>query len=301
MTLAVPTELMGQSERRELSEEVKHASRLVLVDTDARVVRGLTYEREALRISVETGTIGFAVDHQMRTRGAVINGNGSLEFLPPTRLERDHLRRLKGDTVLRKTFSSVVLVFGDSTRQQLERFSQGPGFGSDVREPWEQALPRLGSNGLVNDPVMVKTYGERRTSDWCWAYFDVTDGDPLMYYHVPFAEEEVHLSEYIDSDAAEIVSSFHRAADYSLPESERFNAARFLRVDRVTIDGTFSDQTFKSDYCSRRARRLHSDRTSRTNDGSHSISNATSRLIPSSHVRGGRSVGIAWMMERSSG
>jgi hypothetical protein len=72
----------------------------------------------------------------------------------------------------------------------------------------------------------------------------------MTYYYLPFAEEEVRLSEYVnplvDIEVEEIVSSFHRGADYDRAESERFNAARFLRVDRVTIDGTFSDQTFKS-------------------------------------------------------
>lgn len=250
LSVVVAVVVPAQTARLSLEDEIRRASRLTLIDTDARVVRDVTIEREALRVNIPEGTMGFLVDHQLRTRGVVLAGKGEFTFLPPTDMERANLRRLKGDTVLRKAFTSVVCLFGDSTRNELERFSQGPGFGSEVRRPLEKALTRLGKKGVVDDPVMVKTFAEGRTMDWFWAYFDVDDGEPMKYRYTPFGEEETQLTEFVnplvDIEVEEIVSSFHRHADYDTPESERYNAAQFLRIDRVTIDGTFSDQTFKS-------------------------------------------------------
>ncbi len=247
---AVVLLVQAQDDPPSLESDIHRASRLTLVDTDARVVHDVTIEREALHISVKKGTMGFLVDHQRRTRGVVLVGTGEFTFLPPTDLERANLRRLKGDTVLRRSFSSVVCLFADSTRNELERFSQGPGFRSEIQPPLEKAFARLGKKDGVDDPVMIKTFAEGRTMDWFWAYFDVDEGEPMKYVYMPFGEEEVRLTEFVnplvDIETEEIVSSFHRRADYDLPESERFNAAQFLRIDRVTIDGTFSDQTFKS-------------------------------------------------------
>jgi hypothetical protein len=85
----------------------------------ARVTQ-LVLKRDAGQFTFGDGTFYLLTPIGGRTMGAVFVGHGVFKFAPPTAIEQDRLARFQKTRTLEVPFSSVVLLFADSTPAELE-------------------------------------------------------------------------------------------------------------------------------------------------------------------------------------
>ena len=91
-------------------------------------VASLMLERDAGILVLEEGVLALCKPVNGRVCAALFVGRGAFSFTPPDEVERGQLQRFYGVRALRETFTSLVLVFADSTLDELRavaRFAAG--------------------------------------------------------------------------------------------------------------------------------------------------------------------------------
>jgi hypothetical protein len=105
-------------------DPVYAALRLARPQGDALAVKGLTLERDVFRFRFESGSFTFLAPVEGKSYGAVFVGHGSYELRPASEGERTHLALLareKGLETLTDGFDSLVLLFTDSTAEEIRK------------------------------------------------------------------------------------------------------------------------------------------------------------------------------------
>ena len=83
-------------------------------------VSNLTLRRDAGRFTLQAGRLQLLTAVGGRTVGAVFRGKGVFSFVPANRIERERLRRLEKADSLEAPFTELLLVFADSTLEELD-------------------------------------------------------------------------------------------------------------------------------------------------------------------------------------
>ncbi len=132
-----------------------------------------------------------------RTVAAVFLGEGVFSFSPPTRIEQERLARFHKTRTLEAPFSSVVLLFADSTVAELEsKLAFGPGqTSSDSRQRFKEGIDHLADDDSKSfDPDLMAAFLNGESSDLFYAHIDRKSGGPLMFMLNPHEVEGVTLS-----------------------------------------------------------------------------------------------------------
>ncbi len=161
----------------------------------ARVTR-LGFERDAGRFTLEEGELWLATPVNGRVCSAVFVGRGSFALTPPTPGEREQVRRTYGTTSVERTFSTLVLVMGDSTLAQFERsLVFGPGRGSKLAAKTLTECIRY-----VSDPKttaikasLAKPFLEGRATGYFFSLIESVGADRLFFEIDPQRTEDVTL------------------------------------------------------------------------------------------------------------
>src|SRR6266850_7658278 len=82
-------------------------------------VRNLVLRRGGAEIVLSQGTLYLLSPVGGRTVGAVFRGAGRITLNPPHPAEQQALRRLVGSDALNDSLDEVILIFSDSTANQL--------------------------------------------------------------------------------------------------------------------------------------------------------------------------------------
>jgi peptidase M1-like protein len=155
----------------------------------------VSFERDGGRFTLEEGVLRLFTPIEGRVCGLVFSGKGHFALTPPTAIERDQLRRFYGTTSLDRAFHTLVLVFADSTREQLTRglawhstrgvtalsvaLQESFKYMSDDKEKWL-------------DAGVARPFLEGRRSDYFFAQIDGT-GERLFFEVDPHVVEAVTL------------------------------------------------------------------------------------------------------------
>ena len=126
----MPSWLFRLERRADPTYEQRYEELRELQAAPNRVARvtGLVLKRDAGQFTFADGTFYLLTPIGGRTMGAVFVGRGSFAFAPPTATEQDRLVRFQKTRTLDAPFSSVVLLFADSTLAELEsKLTFGPG------------------------------------------------------------------------------------------------------------------------------------------------------------------------------
>src|SRR4051812_4997926 len=112
-------------------------------------VTGLVLTRDVAQFRFENGKFYILTPVGGRTVGAVFLGTGRMLFNPPSRIEQERLARFQKTKSLDAPFSSVVMLFTDSTLAELEaKLTFGPGQPpGEVRDRYKAALDNLVEEG----------------------------------------------------------------------------------------------------------------------------------------------------------
>jgi len=144
-------------------------------------IHNVVLARDAGTLTLGDGSLYLIADVGGRTVGAVYRGTGRFGFAPGSPIERAELRRAAGDDSLEDSVSDAVLLFSDSTTDQLLHFgSSVRPVPSDVGADFRNTCKGLeGKNEGALDPDVMEPMlnGDRdglflarlklaRTGDW---------------------------------------------------------------------------------------------------------------------------------------
>jgi hypothetical protein len=161
-------------------------------------VSGLVIKRDAGQFTFENGKFYLLTPIGGRTMGAVFLGTGRMAFNPPSRIEQERLARFQKAKSLDAPFSSVVLLFADSTLAELEaKLTFGPGQPPEqVRQRFKASLDNLIDDDSKSlDPDLMSAFLNGESSGLFYAEVNRTNGgSPLMFMINPSEVESVSLS-----------------------------------------------------------------------------------------------------------
>lgn len=208
-------------------------------------VRDLTLQREAARFELAEGRIQLLEPVRGRVIGAVWEGKGRMSYAPPDRIEAEQVRRFFKQDTLSAPIRGLVLLFTDSTAQEL---SSRLSFAAAPAMPRASALTRealdyLGDEGgayLPADLMRDVLNGESR--GLFLAHVVRENGDPVMVEVNPSQREGVMLFTSADGKRRDLVSASRSpgAASVSWRGERRGDVQVRRHVMQVALPGTGS-------------------------------------------------------------
>src|SRR5216117_105960 len=122
----VPARLFGQNAASDVHspaatylERYQEISNLAPLPGRVAEVNHLVLSRDVGRLILERGTLYLLTPVGGRTVAALFRGEGRFGFAPDTPAERAELQRFAGSPVLEDTLTEAILIFSDSTAEQL--------------------------------------------------------------------------------------------------------------------------------------------------------------------------------------
>lgn len=187
----------AQQVGQESHERVFDALREIAPRTDrVASVRDLVLRRDVAELRLEQGTLYLLTPVADRTVGAVFVGDASVSFTPPLPIERGHMQRVLGDSVLDVPISAVVFVFADSTLAEIERqvtFSEGGVERVASRELDDALEYLLDEEESSVDGTLMSALLNEDSNGFFFAYFRPRRGERLIFKVDPYLVENVLL------------------------------------------------------------------------------------------------------------
>src|SRR2546426_6480252 len=122
----VPARLLGQNSASDghspaatYLERYQQVSNLARLPGRVAEVSPLVLSRDVGRLPLERGPLYLLTPAGGRTVGALFRGEGRFSFAPDPPAERAELQRFAGSPALEDTLTEAILVFSDSTVDQL--------------------------------------------------------------------------------------------------------------------------------------------------------------------------------------
>jgi hypothetical protein len=202
----------------------------------AAVVTGLTLQRDAARFTLDTGTMYLLPPVSGRVVGAVFVGQGTFAFSAPTAVEADQVERYLKHRELAEAFRALVLVFGDSTLEELAGHATfGPqGWNTRAGDALDDAMAYLKSPDSDGyDPDLLRTLLNGRANGLFYAHV-VRRGEPIMFVLNPYEAEGVQLlrrAKVRGERISEVIAQFP-AAD---PDGRRVRRGPGERVGEAAV------------------------------------------------------------------
>ena len=215
-------------------------------------VHDLVLQRDAGELDLASGQLVMLSPVNGRTVAVAFHGQGLFRFRPPTHIEQGRLREFRNVTSLSQPFTDLVLLFCDSTLQELQAaVSFGPGAPfDDVDKRVREMLSYLGkTDDRSLDPDVLRPLLNRETNHLFYAHMARGGDDPLMFMIDPYETESVRLlvrarhSGY--TRVSEVVCQFPPGGD-TLPESLPSQRVREGRVAHYRIE-SWLPQTLSGD------------------------------------------------------
>lgn len=206
-------------------------------------VEKLVLRRDVAEFRLEQGSLVLLTSVAGRTVGAAFVGAGTLSLVPPLAIERAHLRRVLGDSVLDTPITAAVFLFADSTPAELERavaFGDGS-VPADVRRRVGDALEFLiDGRERRADPTLMTALLNSAPNGYFAAYVKRQRGEGVMIRLDPHEIEEVMLLRRgrLTDQRVETVCQFQRARDLQDSVAAVDEQPLPLRLDAYRIEAT---------------------------------------------------------------
>jgi hypothetical protein len=210
-------------------------------------VRGLVLRRDVMELRLDSGAVHLLTPVAGRTVGVWFAGTGRVSFVPPLEVERAHLRRVLGDSVVSGPITSAVLIFADSTLAELERsltFTSGAAAaGGNVRDALAYIIE---DRDRYVDPALMTALLNGTANGFFAAYVKRTRGEDVLIEIDPTQAEEVFLFRRgrLPGQRVETVCQFQRAEDLRTGVAVKNEQPEPLQLDSYEIDATI-DGTYK--------------------------------------------------------
>ncbi|HTM56845.1 MAG TPA: M1 family aminopeptidase, partial [Candidatus Udaeobacter sp.] len=181
---------------------------------------------------------------------AVFTGKGTFVFTPATEIERDELQRAYGTRTLRRPFTSLVLLFSDTTLAELNALAQFSrrDAGAGARESIRDALSYLivPASRFVR-PRILKPLLDPVGGGLFYAHLTTAAG-PLFFMIDPAQRENVQLLRrpvddhvgLITLHRQEVVCQFRAGADSAGDRSATGDLRPSVEITHYDLDASFN-------------------------------------------------------------
>jgi len=106
-------------------------------------VRGTQFNRGAIQISLDAGTIAFTEDVVGHVTGAFFEGDGEVLLVPPDQAERSSMALFTGAAILEERFVSGYFRFNDDTFNELQATLRPADNAQDFVSQWNPTAKNL--------------------------------------------------------------------------------------------------------------------------------------------------------------
>jgi peptidase M1-like protein len=219
---------------------IEELNRLRPIAESGFSVRNVTLIRESGTFTLTDGQVWPLTAVNGRTVGAVWRGNGRMQFVVPTPVERERMRHFLDTETLDATIKELVLFFTDGTLAELRRGAtaatgSGPGDASDRIARARDYLKTY--KDRTWEPSFVEPVLNGRVNGYFFALVDRDRGEEVVFQLDPEAAEAVSLSVKSRAMGADVdpepVAQF---AAPSRPAPARDARRRQVEVERYVMD-----------------------------------------------------------------
>ncbi|MGH7533367.1 MAG: M1 family aminopeptidase, partial [Gemmatimonadales bacterium] len=158
-------------------------------------VHGLTLSRGGATITLDSGVVEPLSPVNGRVIGVIFAGAGHLRAVPSTAIERAQLKAHQGSDTLDEPFGGAVLLFADSTRQEIAAHSTPAAASAHMdRSLIGDVLDILGwIDRNEYDPDFLGPILNAETSGFFYGYLKMDQGQPLALRYDPDVTESTKL------------------------------------------------------------------------------------------------------------
>ena len=176
-------------------ERYLEITRLAPVPGQVADVNNLVLVRDAGRLTFGRGKLYLLSPVGGRTVGAVFRGEGRFTFTPGLPAEQARLRRFADSTVLDGPITEAVLLFADSTPEQIRALTFGPGeIPGEVADRARDLVNSLkGEKEGSFDGSVIGPLLNGETNGLFAARVTRSRGDPVLFLYDPSVAEAVQL------------------------------------------------------------------------------------------------------------
>lgn len=214
----------------------------------AYAVNNLTLRREGATFELRSGEVYFLAPVEGRTTGAVFVGDGELSIVPPTEVEKNHLKIFANDATFKEQFTQLVIRFTDKTFDEIKGSPNASpatarsqaGRARDLFRDNQQLMrKRLRDNRELR--ALMDVYSPERPGFFN-AFVEGRRYNKLVYVYDPLGiqevtPEEVVLFSYGETDGG-FWTAFHEAAEYKNGTATSAEDARLIDIVQHEIDGS---------------------------------------------------------------
>lgn len=176
-------------------ERYREVMRLGSSGAESANIDHLVLTRDAGQLTFEHGMLYLLTPIAGRTMGAVFQGQGRFTFAPPVPVEQAELQRFAGSPELDDTFTEAILIFSDSTADQLRGLALRPaepsGNLADRVHDLLHSLEGDKEGSLSSDVIGPLLNGE--PTGFFLARVQWTNGGAVLFEINPDASEAVQL------------------------------------------------------------------------------------------------------------
>jgi hypothetical protein len=184
-------------------------------------VKNIVLRRDVMELRLDSGHAYLLTPIGGRTIGIAFVGTGSVSFVPPLDIERFNLHRVLGDSSLDDPISAAVLIFVDSTADELRRqvkfeTNERSGAAGAAAGAVNDALDYLlDGRSRGGDPTFLGSVLNGTSSTYFNSYVQRKRGESVLIQYDPTLAEEVALYRRgkMVGQRTETVCQFQRQAD----------------------------------------------------------------------------------------
>lgn len=148
--------------------------------------RDVSFNRDAIQISLDDGTIAFTEDVEGRVTGAFFAGDGEVLLMPPNQVERASMALFTGAAILEEKFSTAYFRFNDDTYAELRPLLRPADHAGEFAAQWNETALNLASVDalrlLVSFSRFLPRVGQAEAPSLSGNA--VAAGDRLLHAHV---------------------------------------------------------------------------------------------------------------------
>jgi hypothetical protein len=113
------------------------------------LVRGTQFNRGALQISLDDGTIGFTEDVAGHVTGAFFEGEGEVLLVPPDQAERSSMALFTGAAILEERFVTAYFRFNDDSFAEQQSTLRPADNGQQFVSQWNETARNLAAGDAL--------------------------------------------------------------------------------------------------------------------------------------------------------
>ena len=203
------------------SQVFDHFMDLKAAPSQTAEIKDFTFRRDVAEFYLKKGKLHLCETVVDRICAAVFKGEGYFRYSPPTRIEKEQLARFYDKDSLEKKFSTLVIIFADSTLAEFQKrlTFKGGRLAREAQASIDYALKYLyRGKGKVLDASVLKTLLDEEYNDLFYAHFSKKKISPMFFEINPYSKEEIRFMRRLKGPSylyvPEVINQFHKQQDY---------------------------------------------------------------------------------------